>query len=77
MVVSYILSFAGCGIAAGAKNMYMLIGGQAVIGVGFSSVALVYTVPSEILPRKWRPSKSPFLSRFYNNDDGYRDIDLK
>jgi len=35
MVASYILSFIGCGIAAGARSMYMLIGGQAVIGVGF------------------------------------------
>ena len=62
MVVSYILSFIGAGIAAGSKNMYMFIGGQAVIGVGFSSVPLVYTVPSEILPRRWPPSKFAYSS---------------
>ncbi len=60
MVVSYLLSFIGAAVAAGSKNMYMLIGGQAIIGVGFSSVALVYTVPSEVLPRRWRPSMFAF-----------------
>ncbi len=56
MVGCYILSFVGCAVAASAKNIYGLIGAQILIGFGFSAVALVYTVPSEILPRKWRPS---------------------
>lgn len=36
--------------------MGRLIAAQTLIGVGFASVPLAYSVPSEILPRKWRPS---------------------
>jgi MFS family permease len=57
LVVCYSVSFIGCAIAPGAQNIYRVIGAQILIGFGFSAVALVYTVPSEILPRKWRPSK--------------------
>ena len=71
MVVSYLLSFLGAGIAAGSNNIYMLIAGQAVIGVGFSSVALVYTVPSEILPRRWRPSKFAFVTTVADSADTF------
>ena len=58
LVGSSAISFIGAAIAPGSKDIYRLIGATILIGVGFSSVGLACTVPSEILPRKWRPSKS-------------------
>ena len=52
------ISFIGAAIAPGSTNIYRLIAAQVLIGFGFSTVPLAYCVPSEILPRKWRPSKS-------------------
>jgi MFS family permease len=54
------LSFIGAAIAPGSTNIYRLIGAQILIGFGFATVPLAYVVPSEILPRKWRPSKLSF-----------------
>lgn len=51
-----IISFIGSAIAPGANNIGRLIGAQLMIGFGFSATALAYCVPSEILPKKWRPS---------------------
>jgi hypothetical protein len=53
-----ILSFTGAAIAPGSAGIYRLIVAQILIGFGFATVPLAYSVPSEILPRKWRPSKS-------------------
>lgn len=61
LVGSAIISFIGSAIAPGSTSIYRLIVAQILIGVGFSSVSLAYAVPSEILPRKWRPSKSAIL----------------
>ncbi|KAJ9602586.1 hypothetical protein H2200_012779 [Cladophialophora chaetospira] len=55
MVGCSTISFIGCAIAPGSKDVYRLIVAQILIGFGFASVALVYAVPSEILPRRWRP----------------------
>ena len=52
------LSFVGSAIAPGSRTIYRLIVAQILIGVGFSTVPLAYCIPSEILPRKWRPSKT-------------------
>jgi hypothetical protein len=60
MVVSCILAFIGATMAPGSSDIYRLIGANILIGFGFATVPLAYSVPSEILPRKWRPSK--FLS---------------
>ncbi|KAJ9612106.1 hypothetical protein H2200_003703 [Cladophialophora chaetospira] len=49
------VSFVGAAIAPGSKDIYRLIAAQTLIGVGFAAVPLAYAVPSEILPRKWRP----------------------
>ena len=49
------VSFVGAAVAAGSKEVSRLIVGQTLIGVGFAAVPLAYAVPSEILPRKWRP----------------------
>jgi len=54
-------SFIGAAIAPGSKDIYRLIAAQTIIGVGFAAVPLAYAVPSEILPRRWRPRKSESL----------------
>ena len=52
-----IISFIGCAIAPGSSSIYRLIGAQVMIGFGFATVPLAYCIPSEIVPRKWRPSR--------------------
>ncbi|KEF57513.1 uncharacterized protein A1O9_05430 [Exophiala aquamarina CBS 119918] len=49
------LSFIGAAIAPGSQSIYRLIGAQILISFGFSAAPLGYAIPSEILPRKWRP----------------------
>ena len=58
LVGGSIISFIGAAIAPGSSNIYRLIGAQILIGFGFATVPLAYCVPSEILPKKWSPSKS-------------------
>jgi MFS family permease len=53
-----IISFIGAAIAPGSTTIFRVIGAQIMIGIGFATVPLAYCVPSEIVPRKWRPSKS-------------------
>ncbi|KAK5444376.1 hypothetical protein LTS15_010491 [Exophiala xenobiotica] len=55
LVGSSLISLVGAAIAPGSHDIYRLIAAQTLIGVGFASVPLAYAVPSEILPRKWRP----------------------
>ena len=57
LVGTAVISFIGCAIAPGSKDIYRLIVAQVLIGFGFAAVPLAYCVPSEILPRKWRPSR--------------------
>lgn len=57
LVVSSLISFIGAAIAPGSQSIYRLIVAQTLIGFGFAAVPLAYCVPSEILPRRWRPSK--------------------
>lgn len=57
LVGSSTISFIGAAIAPGSTDLYRLIRATILMGVGFSSVGLGYAVPSEILPRQWRPSK--------------------
>lgn len=56
LVVLSMISFVGAAIAPGATSMSRVIAAQFLIGFGLASTALAYSVPSEILPRKWRPS---------------------
>jgi MFS family permease len=58
LVGSCIISFIGAAIAPNSTSIYRLIVAQILIGFGFAAVPLAYSVPSEILPRKWRPSES-------------------
>ena len=57
LVASCVLAFIGSTIAPGSKDIYRVIGAQTLIGVGFAAVPITYCVPSEILPKRWRPSK--------------------
>ncbi|KAJ5643139.1 uncharacterized protein N7484_005646 [Penicillium longicatenatum] len=50
-----IVSFIGCAIAPGSSSIYRVIAAQILIGFGFATVPLAYCIPSEIVPRKWRP----------------------
>lgn len=58
IVGSCLISFIGAGVAPGSQDIYRLIAAQILIGFGFAVVPLAYAVPSEILPRRWRPGKS-------------------
>ncbi|CAL5865899.1 uncharacterized protein PFLUO_LOCUS105 [Penicillium psychrofluorescens] len=55
LVGACVLSFIGAAIAPGSKDIYRVIAAQTLIGFGFATVPLAYSVPSEILPRRWRP----------------------
>jgi hypothetical protein len=62
-----LISFIGAAIALGSSSICRLIIAQILIGFGFATVPLAYCVPSEILPRKWRPSESTcLLLRIHN-----------
>ena len=51
------ISFIGAAIAPNATHIGRVIAAQTLIGFGFATVPLAYSVPSEILPRRWRPSE--------------------
>ncbi|RMY09614.1 hypothetical protein D0868_04153 [Hortaea werneckii] len=55
LVGTSLLSFIGAAIAPNATHIGRVVATQVLIGFGFASVPLAYCVPSEILPRRWRP----------------------
>lgn len=55
LVGTIAIAFVGAAIAPGAHSIGRLIAAQALIGMGFTSLPLGYSVPSEIVPRRWRP----------------------
>lgn len=55
LVVGCAVSVIGAGIAPGSSNIYRLIIAQILQGIGFAANTLAYAVPSEIVPRRWRP----------------------
>ena len=73
LVACAAISFIGCAIAPGASSIYRVIGAQTMIGFGFACIPLALSVPSEIVPRRWRPRmfKFPYptkLSRSASSD---------
>lgn len=56
LIVACVISVIGSGIAPGSQTIGRLIAAQTLIGFGFATVPLAYSIPSEILPRKWRPA---------------------
>lgn len=55
-----IIAMVGSIICAKATNMNMLIGGGILIGVTLATIAIVQSIPSEILPLKYRPLANGF-----------------
>ncbi|KEF62747.1 uncharacterized protein A1O9_00720 [Exophiala aquamarina CBS 119918] len=55
MVGACLTAFVGSAIGAGANSLWRLVFSQTLQGVGVAIVSVVYTVPAEILPRRWRP----------------------
>lgn len=49
-----LIAFAGAVISAKATSMSMLIGGGILIGTTLATIAIVQSIPSEILPLKYR-----------------------
>ncbi|KIW38682.1 uncharacterized protein PV06_09632 [Exophiala oligosperma] len=55
LIASCAVAFVGSAIAPRSATIYQVIAAQSLIGVGMAAVPLAYVVPSEILPRRWRP----------------------
>ncbi|KAH7046744.1 major facilitator superfamily domain-containing protein [Macrophomina phaseolina] len=49
-----LIAFVGAVVCAKATSMNMLIGGSILVGVTLSTIAIVQSIPSEILPLKYR-----------------------
>ncbi|KAL0259166.1 hypothetical protein SLS55_006671 [Diplodia seriata] len=49
-----LIAFVGSVVCAKATSMNMLIGGSILVGVTLSTIAIVQSIPSEILPLKYR-----------------------
>lgn len=52
-----IIGVIGAAIAPGSSSIYRVIAAQTLLGFALVSYPLTNCIPSEILPRKWRPSK--------------------
>ncbi|EME88906.1 uncharacterized protein MYCFIDRAFT_201708 [Pseudocercospora fijiensis CIRAD86] len=50
-----LIAFAGAVISAKANSMGMLIGGGILIGTTLATISIVQSIPSEVLPMKYRP----------------------
>jgi MFS family permease len=55
-----LIAFGGSVICAKATSMSMLIGGGILIGVTLSTISIVQSIPSEILPLKYRALANGF-----------------
>ncbi|KAF2174234.1 hypothetical protein M409DRAFT_49093 [Zasmidium cellare ATCC 36951] len=62
LVVTCLTSFVGSAIAPGSHSLARIVSAQTLIGFGFAAVPLAYSVPSEILPRKWRAMTQALLN---------------
>lgn len=55
-----LIAFIGAVVSAKATSMAMLIGGGILIGTTLSTIAIVQTIPSEVLPMKYRALANGF-----------------
>lgn len=55
-----IIAFVGAVVSAKATSMAMLIGGGVLIGTTLATIAIVQTIPSEVLPLKYRALANGF-----------------
>jgi MFS family permease len=56
LILATVLGLIGSAIAPGSKDVYRLIGAQILIGFALVAAPLSYSVPSEIMPRRYRPA---------------------
>ncbi|KAM0755149.1 putative siderophore iron transporter [Meredithblackwellia eburnea MCA 4105] len=56
IIIPCTLATIGSCIVPGSTSMYRVFGGQILIGFGMASIGLIYAIPSEIVPRRWRPA---------------------
>ncbi|KPI34535.1 putative transporter [Cyphellophora attinorum] len=56
-----IIAFIGAAIAPGSQSTWRLIFAMTLQGVGVALCSVVYTIPAEILPRRWRPMAQAVL----------------
>lgn len=49
------IAFVGAAIAPGSQSIFRLMGASVMVGCGLGAGTLGYAVPSEIVPRRWRP----------------------
>lgn len=68
LVTCTTIAFVGAAIAPGSKTIGRLIAAQTLIGFSLAIIPLTFAVPSEILPKRWRPSK--FTA--YGSDKGQK-----
>ena len=54
LVFSSLLGAVGCVVASRSDSFAMFIAGMVITGFEFGVLPLLHTVPSEILPRRWR-----------------------
>lgn len=59
IVVANLIAIVGAVVGSSAQNIYVLIVGQGLMGISFSCAPLAYTIPSEVVPHKWRPGERP------------------
>ena len=48
------IAFVGSVVSAKAESMNELIGGGILVGVGLASLGIIVSIPSEVLPLKYR-----------------------
>jgi MFS family permease len=71
LLVACVFAFVGAAIAPGSRSIARLISAQILIGAGFASAGISYSIPSEILPRRWRPSTSTKKEKKAQNDSAF------
>lgn len=64
LVACTTIAFVGAAIAPGSQSVGRLLAAQSLIGAVLAVIPLTFVVPSEILPIRWRPSESLYISTF-------------
>ncbi|KZM23649.1 transmembrane transport [Ascochyta rabiei] len=55
LLIGCMMGVIGCAIVPGSSSISRVIVGQTIKGFGYATTPLLYAIPSEILPNKWRP----------------------
>ncbi|KAH7089425.1 putative siderophore iron transporter [Paraphoma chrysanthemicola] len=62
LLVGCAMGVIGCAIVPGSSSISRVIVGQTVKGFGYATTPLLYAIPSEILPNKWRPMAQAIIN---------------